>query len=360
VTAGASSAFIGRIRRRIRNHVQGRARGFPFSEAPAQRPQQPLLRSRRKKTGQLLVKAGYGVITGGGPRASWKPANKRLRSKPREKSIGLKHLSSPRNRKSNRYLNVSLDFHYFYARKVMFVKYASAFHLLPRRIRKRSNECFRKPLNPHPNPQIDPFPVILLRPTDYWTGTHQMDERNRLAPNFIDLEDMDIFRIVDRPQGTRSPSSAKNQNSPWWRPKRSQIERKPPKTGAKKQTPLSNEAHVQRQAKAPRYGIRPKHIPRSSHIASPAKNRRSNSDKYSITFLLHVSGRKPDSNQSRWNSPPAIGKLFRAKTIASGGGICSFGIVNPLEQMPMKKKPASAGSFRTGNFPPLLPQFLDH
>ena len=63
--------------------------------------------------------------------------------------------------------------------------------------------------------KIDPFPVILFG-TDYWTGLVEW-MRGRLAPDFIDLEDIDIFRIVDRPKDAVAIVK-EGQKNHWWRP----------------------------------------------------------------------------------------------------------------------------------------------
>ena len=81
-----------------------------------------------EETAGLLVKSGFAVITGGGP-GIMEAANKGA-IEAGGKSVGL-NISRPHEQESNPYLTIGLDFHYFYARKVMFVKYASAFICVP-------------------------------------------------------------------------------------------------------------------------------------------------------------------------------------------------------------------------------------
>src|SRR5208282_1754791 len=128
---------------------------------------------------------------------------------------------------------VGMDFHYFYARKVMFVKYASAFICFPGGF-GTLDECFET-LTLIQTLKIDPFPVILFG-TDYWTGLVEW-MRTRLAPGFIDLEDIDIFRIVDRPEDAVAIVK-EGQRHPWWRPRAGAL-KKISGNGANPDGPLS-------------------------------------------------------------------------------------------------------------------------
>jgi uncharacterized protein (TIGR00725 family) len=79
------------------------------------------------ETAKGLAGAGFSIITGGGP-GIMEAANKGARLG-RGKSIGL-NINLPFEQKPNKYLDIYLDFRYFFCRKVMFVKYASAFVIL--------------------------------------------------------------------------------------------------------------------------------------------------------------------------------------------------------------------------------------
>src|SRR5207247_10689444 len=91
------------------------------------RPHDPTYKAA-EKTARLLSRAGFSIITGGGP-GIMEAANKGAFEAGGD-SIGL-NITLPQEQEANRYQTISLDFHYFYARKVMFVKYASAFVCFP-------------------------------------------------------------------------------------------------------------------------------------------------------------------------------------------------------------------------------------
>jgi len=198
-----------------------------------------------EETARLLAKSKYAVITGGGP-GIMEAANKGAKEAGGT-SVGL-NISLPHEQESNRYLNVSLDFHYFYARKVMFVKYASAFICFPGGF-GTLDECFET-LTLIQTLKIDPFPVILYG-TDYWTGLVEW-MRSKLSPEFIDLEDIDIFRIVDRPKDAVAI-----------------LKEAVAKNGDEKKGPMSGESNS--SAEGTRYGIRPKRT-KAKHAVAARKS----------------------------------------------------------------------------------------
>lgn len=200
-----------------------------------------------EKTGRLLAKAGYAVITGGGP-GIMEAANRGAQDAGGT-SVGL-NISLPQEQESNRYVNVAMDFHYFYARKVMFVKYASAFICFPGGF-GTLDECFET-LTLIQTLKIQAFPVILFG-TKYWTGLVEW-MRQQLSPRFIDPEDMDIFRIVDRPRDVVAIVRESRKHG-WWHPrgrKRKEIEA----LEAKKRDPLVD-SEANSTGEGTRYGVRP-------------------------------------------------------------------------------------------------------
>src|SRR5215212_4343448 len=156
------------------------------------KPQHHLYRDA-EETGRLLAKAGLGVITGGGPGIM--EAGNKGAFEAGGTSVGL-NITLPQEQEGNRYQTISLDFHYFYARKVMFTKYASAFISFPGGY-GTLDETFEV-LTLIQTLKVEPFPIILYG-TEYWGGLAEWIQA-KLKPEFIDPEDTDIFRIVDSPK----------------------------------------------------------------------------------------------------------------------------------------------------------------
>jgi hypothetical protein len=209
-------------------------------------PEDPYYKAA-EETARLLTKANFAVITGGGP-GIMEAANKGAQDAGGT-SVGL-NISLPHEQESNRYINVGMNFHYFYARKVMFVKYASAFICFPGGY-GTLDECFET-LTLIQTLKIDPFPVILFG-TSYWTGLVEW-MRSRLAPGFIDLEDIDIFRIVDRPKDAVDIVK-EGQKHRWWKPSDGRL-KAIAKTGESKDGPMSG-PDSKNTGEGTRYGIRP-------------------------------------------------------------------------------------------------------
>lgn len=145
-------------------------------------------------TAKLLVKAGYAVITGGGP--SIMEAGNKGASEANGLSIGL-NIDLPFEQKPNPYINHLINFHYFFARKVMFVKYAKAFIIFPGGF-GTLDEFFEATTLIQTN-RMDRFPVILYG-SAYWGGLLNWLRDFVLAENCIDKQDLMIFQAVDSPQ----------------------------------------------------------------------------------------------------------------------------------------------------------------
>jgi hypothetical protein len=141
--------------------------------------------------GRALGEAGFAVITGGGP-GSMEAAN-RGAQEAGARSIGLT-IDLPQEQGDNPYLDVSVDFHYFFARKVMFVRYSGAFVVLPGGY-GTLDELFEA-LTLIQTGKIRFFPVILVG-VDHWSGLVGW-LRERLADGgFISPGDMDLLRCTD-------------------------------------------------------------------------------------------------------------------------------------------------------------------
>ena len=146
------------------------------------------------QTAYLLAKAGYAIITGGGP-GIMEAANKGAR-KAKGKSIGL-NITIPHEQKANKYVDLLLDFHYFFCRKVMFLKYAKAFVILPGGF-GTLDELFES-LNLIQTERVGKFPVVLLG-NDYWKGLIDWLKSTALKRCCISRSDLDIFKVVNSPE----------------------------------------------------------------------------------------------------------------------------------------------------------------
>ncbi len=144
--------------------------------------------------GRQLVKAGFSVITGGGP-GIMEAANKGA-YKAGGKSIGL-NISLPMEQQANPYLSgdYSLDFRYFFVRKVMFVKYACGFIIFPGGF--GTMDEFFESMTLIQTGKIDPFPVVCIG-HDYWDGLVGWLKKTMLGKyGSISPQDMDLFSVTD-------------------------------------------------------------------------------------------------------------------------------------------------------------------
>ncbi|RJP29658.1 MAG: TIGR00730 family Rossman fold protein [Candidatus Omnitrophota bacterium] len=142
----------------------------------------------------LLAKEGYAVITGSGP-GLMEAANKGAK-RACGCSVGL-NIQIPSEQKANKYVDTLLDFHYFFVRKVMFVKYAKAFVILPGGY--GTLDEFTEAINLIQTKRISKFPVVLFG-SEYWKGLLDWLKSTVLANGNISKEDLDIFVVVDKPK----------------------------------------------------------------------------------------------------------------------------------------------------------------
>lgn len=142
----------------------------------------------------LFAKNNFSVITGGGG-GIMEAANKGA-TEAGGVSVGL-NINLPFEQKPNKYANVRLDFNYFFIRKVMFVKYAHAYVIMPGGY-GTLDELFEAMtlIQTH---RIRPLPVIMVG-RDYWSGLVDWLKSRLLKDKRISPEDLEIFHIVDEPQ----------------------------------------------------------------------------------------------------------------------------------------------------------------
>lgn len=144
--------------------------------------------------GRLLVKAGYAVITGGGP-GIMEAANKGAKEAG-GKSVGLS-IELPFEAKSNDYLTSELWFNYFFVRKVMFVKYASGFIVLPGGF--GTLDEFYEAVTLIQTQKITPFPIVLIG-KKYWKELVEWMRQTVLGEKNISPNDMELFYVTDDPK----------------------------------------------------------------------------------------------------------------------------------------------------------------
>ena len=142
---------------------------------------------------KAVSKLGYGVITGGGP-GIMEAANKGA-NEVGGISVGL-NINLPMEQESNKYIDKDklIDFQYFFVRKVMFVKYAQGFIVMPGGV-GTLDELFES-FTLLQTSKIDKFPIILVG-RDYWKGLIDWIKEKLLGQNNISPEDLKLFEVVD-------------------------------------------------------------------------------------------------------------------------------------------------------------------
>jgi uncharacterized protein (TIGR00730 family) len=140
-----------------------------------------------------LGKAGFNIITGGGP-GVMEAANKGAR-RAEVKSVGL-NIQLPVEQACNIYAERTITFHHFFVRKVMLVKYAEAFIFMPGGL--GTLDEMTEVLTLIQTGKIKPFPVILFS-SKYWGGFLDWVRRTALTNGFISQEDFEMLRVLDTP-----------------------------------------------------------------------------------------------------------------------------------------------------------------
>ena len=143
------------------------------------------------EVGRALAKAGYAVITGGGP-GCMEAANRGAREAGGI-SVGL-GIELPFEQKMNDYVDLGIEFRYFFVRKTMFVKYASGFITLPGGF-GTLDELFEA-LTLVQTGKVTSFPVILMG-TDYWRGLLDWLRESPLGGGKISPADLDLITLTD-------------------------------------------------------------------------------------------------------------------------------------------------------------------
>jgi len=144
--------------------------------------------------GEALAKSNLAVITGGGP-GIMEAAN-RGAARARGKSIGL-NIELPHEQQGNRYANIPIHFHYFFSRKVCFVKYSVGFIFMPGGF--GTLDEFFEVITLVQTERIPRFPIILIG-RKYWRGLLKWMNTTLGRGKFISPGDMELMTLTDDPQ----------------------------------------------------------------------------------------------------------------------------------------------------------------
>lgn len=145
-------------------------------------------------TSRLLSDAGFAVISGGGP-GVMEAANKGA-FLGRSPSVGL-NIDLPQEQRSNQYQDISLRFKHFFARKVMFVKFATAYVVLPGGF-GTLDELFEA-LTLVQTGKTRGMPIILMH-SPFWRGMIDWLRERLAGEGMIDPGDVDLLQVIDEPQ----------------------------------------------------------------------------------------------------------------------------------------------------------------
>ncbi len=141
--------------------------------------------------GRELAKNDFAVITGGGP-GIMEAANKGA-AEGKGKSVGL-NIELPFEQKPNRYANVPIHFHYFFSRKVCFVKYSTGFVFLPGGF--GTLDEFFEIITLVQTQRIPRFPLILFG-RNYWRGLIRWMKVALESNEFINPDDLELASVTD-------------------------------------------------------------------------------------------------------------------------------------------------------------------
>ena len=149
---------------------------------------------KAERLAQLLAQNGFSVITGGGPGIM--EAGNKGATEAGGQSIGM-NIRLPFEQKPNPYANIRIDYKYFFTRKVMFVKYAVAYVIMPGGF-GTMDELFEA-LTLIQTKRIKSFPLILMG-SDYWQGLLDWLKKTMLAEGKILPADLELIQIIDDPE----------------------------------------------------------------------------------------------------------------------------------------------------------------
>jgi len=149
---------------------------------------------KTREIAYLLGKEGFTIITGGGPGAM-EAANLGAQEAG-VKSVGL-NIELPSEQVCNAFANITVTFNHFFARKIMLVKYSTAFVIIPGGM--GTLDELTEVLTLIQTRKIKPFPVVLFN-SSYWQGFLDWLTSKSLANGYISEEDLKLLRLSDDPK----------------------------------------------------------------------------------------------------------------------------------------------------------------
>lgn len=147
-----------------------------------------------ERIGRLLSDAGFGVVSGGGP-GLMEAFNSGAQAG-KSKSIGL-NIELPREQRTNPYLDVRLSFQHFFVRKVMFVRYACAYVVLPGGF--GTLDELAEVLTLMQTRKIRRIPIVLVEEA-FWSGLLEWMEQKMVVEGMLDAKDLGLLRVVEEPE----------------------------------------------------------------------------------------------------------------------------------------------------------------
>jgi uncharacterized protein (TIGR00730 family) len=147
-----------------------------------------------EKLGQLLAQNGFAVITGGGPGIM--EAGNKGAAEAGGQAVGM-NIKLPFEQKPNPYANIQIDYKYFFIRKVMFVKYAVAYVIMPGGY--GTMDEFFEALTLIQTKRMKSFPIILMG-KEYWQGLLDWLKNSMLQNDMILPFDLEMIQIIDEPE----------------------------------------------------------------------------------------------------------------------------------------------------------------
>ena len=147
-----------------------------------------------EQTARLLSDSGFAVISGGGP-GIMEAANKGA-FEGKSPSVGL-NIKLPHEQKGNPYQNISQTFRHFFARKYMFVRFASAYVVMPGGF--GTLDELMEALTLIQTGKARKIPVILMC-SDFWAGLIDWFKARLVSEKMIDPADMALIQVIDEPE----------------------------------------------------------------------------------------------------------------------------------------------------------------